>query len=112
MVNLESINEIQFNKGLIPAIIQEQSSGEVLMLAYMNEESLKKTMETGTTWFFSRSRNKLWNKGETSGHFQYVKSISFDCDGDTILIKVKQVGVACHTGNKTCFYREIWKQKS
>ncbi|MBU3185785.1 phosphoribosyl-AMP cyclohydrolase [Clostridium estertheticum] len=109
---MESINEIQFNKGLIPAIIQEQSSGEVLMLAYMNEESLKKTMETGTTWFFSRSRNKLWNKGETSGHFQYVKSISFDCDGDTILIKVKQVGVACHTGNKTCFYREIWKQKS
>ncbi|WP_341473341.1 phosphoribosyl-AMP cyclohydrolase [Clostridium estertheticum] len=112
MVHLESINEIQFNNGLIPAIIQEQCSGEVLMLAYMNEESLKKTMETGTTWFFSRSRNKLWNKGETSGHFQYVKSISFDCDGDTILIKAKQVGAACHTGNKTCFYREIWNQKS
>ncbi|WP_425514028.1 phosphoribosyl-AMP cyclohydrolase [Clostridium frigoris] len=111
MVNLDSIKEIQFNKGLIPAIIQEQCSGEVLMLAYMNEESFKKTMETGTTWFFSRSRNKLWNKGETSGHFQYVKSISFDCDGDTILIKVEQVGAACHTGNKTCFYREIWKEK-
>ena len=111
MVGLESIKEIQFNNGLIPAIIQEQCSGEVLMLAYMNEESLKKTMETGTTWFFSRSRNKLWNKGETSGHFQYVKSVKFDCDGDTILIKVKQVGAACHTGNKTCFYREILKQK-
>ncbi|MCB2306951.1 phosphoribosyl-AMP cyclohydrolase [Clostridium estertheticum] len=109
---MDSIKEIQFNNGLIPAIIQEQCSGEVLMLAYMNEESLKKTMETGTTWFFSRSRNKLWNKGETSGHFQYVKSISFDCDGDTILIKAEQVGAACHTGNKTCFYREIWKQKS
>lgn len=109
---MDNIKEIQFNNGLIPAIIQEQCSGEVLMLAYMNEESLKKTMETGTTWFFSRSRNKLWNKGETSGHFQYVKSISFDCDGDTILIKAEQVGAACHTGNKTCFYREIWKQKS
>jgi len=108
---VESIKEIQFNNGLIPAIIQEQCSGEVLMLAYMNEESLKKTIETGTTWFFSRSRNKLWNKGETSGHFQYVKSISFDCDGDTILIKAEQVGAACHTGNKTCFYREIWKLK-
>ncbi|MBU3102188.1 MULTISPECIES: phosphoribosyl-AMP cyclohydrolase [Clostridium] len=109
---MDNIKEIQFNNGLIPAIIQEQCSGEVLMLAYMNEESLKKTMETGTTWFFSRSRNKLWNKGETSGHFQYVKSISFDCDGDTILIKAEQVGAACHTGNKTCFYREIWKQKA
>lgn len=112
VVNVDNIKEIQFNNGLIPAIIQEQCSGEVLMLAYMNEESLKKTMETGTTWFFSRSRNKLWNKGETSGHFQYVKSISFDCDGDTILIKAEQVGAACHTGNKTCFYREIWKQKA
>jgi len=99
---------IQFNNGLIPAIVQDYKSGKVLMLAYMNEESLSKTMESGTTWFWSRSRNKFWNKGETSGHFQYVKSISIDCDGDTILIKVDQIGVACHTGNETCFYRKIW----
>lgn len=107
---MDDIKEIQFNNGLLPAIVQEDSSGEVLMLAYMNQESFEKTIETGTTWFFSRSRNKLWNKGETSGHFQYVKSISFDCDGDALLIKVKQRGVACHTGSKSCFYREIWKQ--
>jgi len=108
---VDKINEIQFNKGLIPAIVQEECSGEVLMLAYMNEESFKKTKETGTTWFFSRSRNKLWNKGETSGHFQYVKKISFDCDGDTLLIQVEQVGAACHTGNKSCFYRDVTVQK-
>jgi len=107
---VEEIQEIQFNKGLVPAIIQEQCSGEVLMLAYMNEESFKLTIRTGTTWFYSRSRKKLWNKGETSGHFQYVKSIKFDCDGDTILISVDQVGAACHTGNKSCFYREISRQ--
>ncbi|MBZ9687183.1 phosphoribosyl-AMP cyclohydrolase [Clostridium estertheticum] len=106
---MDDIVEIQYNNGLVPAIVQEHSSGKVLMLAYMNEESLKKTRETGTTWFWSRSRNKLWNKGETSGHFQYVKNISIDCDGDTILIMVDQVGVACHTGSKSCFYREIWK---
>ncbi len=99
--------EIQFNNGLVPAIVQDHISGKVLMLAYMNEASMKKTIETGTTWFYSRSRNKLWNKGETSGHFQYVKKMWIDCDGDTILIKVKQVGVACHTGNESCFYREF-----
>lgn len=109
---MDEIREIQFNMGLVPAIVQDYTSGHVLMLAYMNEESLKRTMSTGTTWFFSRSRNKLWNKGETSGHFQYVKSISIDCDGDTILIKVKQVGVACHTGSESCFYREIWNEKA
>jgi phosphoribosyl-AMP cyclohydrolase len=111
VVIVDDIKEIQFNNGLLPAIVQEESSGMVLMLAYMNQESLKKTIETGTTWFFSRSRNKFWNKGETSGHFQYVKSIKFDCDGDTILIQVKQVGVACHTGSKSCFYREILKSE-
>jgi phosphoribosyl-AMP cyclohydrolase len=104
---MSSMNEIRFDKGLIPAIIQHYSSDQVLMLAYMNRESFEKTLETGTTWFFSRSRNKLWNKGETSGHFQYVKSISFDCDGDTVLIKVKQLGPACHTGSRSCFYRNI-----
>ncbi|MBW9159064.1 phosphoribosyl-AMP cyclohydrolase [Clostridium tagluense] len=108
---VNDILEIQFNNGLVPAIVQEYITGKVLMLAYMNEESFKKTIETGTTWFFSRSRNKLWNKGETSGHFQYVKNISIDCDGDTILIIVEQIGVACHTGSKTCFYREIWNSK-
>ncbi len=108
---MDDIKEIQFNKGLVPAIVQEECSGEVLMLAYMNEESFKLTIETGTTWFFSRSRQKLWNKGETSGHFQYVKSIRFDCDGDTLLIKVDQIGVACHTGNKSCFYRKIGSEK-
>lgn len=101
------IDEIRFDKGLVPAIIQHYKTGEVLMLAYMNKESFEKTLETGTTWFWSRSRQKFWNKGETSGHFQYVKSISFDCDGDTLLIKVDQVGAACHTGNKSCFYREF-----
>ncbi|MGH4121951.1 MAG: phosphoribosyl-AMP cyclohydrolase [Clostridium sp.] len=108
---MDDIMEIQFNNGLVPAIVQENSSGKVLMLAYMNEESFKKTIETGTTWFFSRSRNKLWNKGETSGHFQYVKKMWIDCDGDTILIMVDQVGVACHTGNESCFFREVGRSK-
>ena len=107
---MNDIKEIQFNMGLVPAIVQDYTSGKVLMLAYMNEESFKKTSESGTTWFFSRSRNKLWNKGETSGNFQYVKSISIDCDGDTILLKVEQNGVACHTGSESCFYREIWSR--
>ncbi len=96
-----------FVKGeLIPAIVQEYSTGDVLMLAYMNEESLKRTIETGYTWFFSRSRNQLWNKGETSGHVQKVKSIIPDCDGDTLLLVVEQTGPACHTGEKTCFFGE------
>jgi phosphoribosyl-AMP cyclohydrolase len=92
---------------LIPAIIVEQGTKEVLMLAFMNEESLKLTMETGKTWFYSRSRGKLWNKGETSGHFQLVKSIKADCDDDTLLIEVEQIGPACHTGEKSCFFKEI-----
>lgn len=98
---------IKFTDGLVPTIIQDYENGEVLMLAYMNEESLKKTIETKMTWFYSRKRKKLWNKGETSGHYQYVKKMYYDCDEDTILIKVIQVGAACHTGNRTCFYREI-----
>ncbi|HWQ77174.1 MAG TPA: bifunctional phosphoribosyl-AMP cyclohydrolase/phosphoribosyl-ATP diphosphatase HisIE [Anaerovoracaceae bacterium] len=91
---------------LIPAVIQEKSTRKVLMLAYMNEESLRKTIETGYTWFFSRSRNKLWNKGETSGHVQKVVRITGDCDDDTLLIEVEQTGPACHTGNEACFYQE------
>ena len=90
---------------LIPAIIQEKGTNKVLMLAYMNEESLEKTMETGYTWFFSRSRNELWNKGATSGNVQKVISITADCDEDTLLIMVEQTGPACHTGNKSCFYK-------
>lgn len=96
---------------LIPAIVQEASTGEVLMLAYMNEQSLRLTLETGRTWFWSRSRNALWNKGETSGHYQKIISISGDCDDDTILIRVEQTGAACHTGNHSCFFQPIGFKK-
>lgn len=92
---------------LIPAIIQEDSTGEVLMLAYMNKDSMQKTLETGYTWFWSRSRQELWNKGATSGHLQRVVDIKGDCDDDTLLIKVVQTGAACHTGNHTCFFNNI-----
>ena len=92
--------------GLIAAIVQDASSGEVLMMAWMNKEALEKTLATGKTHFFSRSRNKLWLKGETSGHLQHVRSIAADCDGDVLLVKVAQVGAACHDGYYSCFYRE------
>lgn len=92
---------------LIPAIIQDASTKEVLMLAYMNQESLKKSIETGTTWFYSRERKKLWNKGEESGHYQNIQKMSYDCDLDCLLIQVEQVGAACHTGEKSCFFREL-----
>ena len=91
------------SKGLVPCIVQEWTTGEVLMLAYMNPESLRRTLETGTTWFFSRSRNEYWNKGATSGHFQKVRELRYDCDGDTLLAIVEQTGAACHTGDFTCF---------
>ena len=95
-----------FQKGeLIPAVVQEQSTGEVLMLAYMNEEAFETTLRLGKMTYWSRSRNELWTKGLTSGHVQYVKQLLIDCDNDTILAKVEQVGAACHTGNRTCFYR-------
>ncbi|MBR5272546.1 MAG: phosphoribosyl-AMP cyclohydrolase [Clostridia bacterium] len=92
---------------LIPAIIQDDDTNAILMLAYMNEESMRLTFETGRTWFFSRSRGKLWNKGESSGHFQQVVSICSDCDDDTLLIRVKQTGPACHTGSYSCFFNKI-----
>jgi len=96
------------DKGLIPAIIQDVDNGDVLMMAYMNETSLKMTLETGFAHFWSRSRQKYWKKGETSGNLQEVREILYDCDADTLLIKVKQhSGVACHTGNRTCFFRKI-----
>lgn len=102
------LKKLKWNqKGLIPVIAQDVTSKEVLMMAWMNEESLKMTLETGKATYFSRSRQKLWVKGETSGHFQYVESINVDCDLDTILILIKQVGAACHTGNYSCFYREL-----
>ncbi|MFZ7134657.1 MAG: bifunctional phosphoribosyl-AMP cyclohydrolase/phosphoribosyl-ATP diphosphatase HisIE [Eubacteriales bacterium] len=94
-------------QGLIPAIIQHHKNGEVLMLAYMSYESLQKTLDTNTTWFYSRSRNKLWNKGETSGNFQNIKDIRYDCDEDTLLILVDPAGPSCHTGSNSCFYRHL-----
>jgi phosphoribosyl-AMP cyclohydrolase len=102
--------------GLIPAIIQEQSTGRVLMMAWMNRASLETTIATGKTHFWSRSRQKFWMKGESSGHVQVVKDIAFDCDGDTLLIQVEQTGAACHEGFKSCFFRSIegggaqWKE--
>jgi phosphoribosyl-AMP cyclohydrolase/phosphoribosyl-ATP pyrophosphohydrolase/phosphoribosyl-AMP cyclohydrolase len=95
-----------FQKGdLVPAIVQDAKSGEVLMLAYMNGESLRRTVETGYTWFYSRSRDELWQKGETSGHVQRVLSVVPDCDDDTLLVKVEQTGAACHTGHRSCFFQ-------
>ncbi|MDR3225367.1 MAG: phosphoribosyl-AMP cyclohydrolase [Clostridiales Family XIII bacterium] len=96
-----------FLKGdLVPAIVQDAKTKDVLMLAYMNEESLTKTLETGYTWFYSRSRGRLWQKGEESGNVQRVVSVVPDCDDDTLLVTVEQTGVACHTGNWSCFYSE------
>ncbi len=95
------------SNGLVPAIVQDADSGKVLMLAYMNEESLQKTLSTGETHFWSRSRNELWHKGATSGNIQRVLQVSVDCDGDTLLIQVHPAGPACHTGNETCFFRNL-----
>ena len=93
--------------GLIPVIVQESDTNEVLMLAYMNQAAYEKTLQTGLMTYFSRSRQELWIKGETSGHYQHVVSLHIDCDNDTILAIVKQEGAACHTGNHSCFYREL-----
>lgn len=103
------IEKLDFNKGnsLIPAIVQDFNTKKVLMLAYMNKESLKRTIEEGTTWFYSRSRNEYWNKGATSGNMQYVKEMYYDCDGDTILVLVEPKGPACHTGEVSCFFNKI-----
>lgn len=92
---------------LLPVIVQEKGTGEVLMLAYMNEESLQKTLETGYTWFWSRSRQELWHKGATSGHVQKVVRILGDCDDDTLLVEVEQTGPACHTGRHSCFFNTL-----
>ena len=111
MTSFESIMEFsQFKtneQGLLPVVVQHYKTQEVLMLAYMNEEAFNQTIKTGKMTYFSRSRQQLWVKGETSGHFQYVKSLTIDCDYDTLLAKVDQVGVACHTGNPTCFFQPL-----
>ena len=101
-------DKLKFNAdGLIPAIVQEQSTGRILMMAWMNRASLETTVKTGQTHFWSRSRQKFWMKGETSGHTQAVKDISFDCDGDTLLIQVEQIGAAFHEGYRSCFFRAV-----
>lgn len=104
-VELENIRWDQ--AGLVPAIVQDEAAGEVLMMAYMNRESLKRTLESGETWFWSRSRKELWHKGATSGNTQKVVSIAADCDGDTLLVRVRPQGPACHTGSQTCFFNGI-----
>jgi phosphoribosyl-AMP cyclohydrolase len=103
-----NLKSLKFDrKGLIPTIIQDYKTGRVLMLAYMNETALRKSLKLGKTCFWSRSRKVYWIKGATSGNYQFIKSVVYDCDMDALLIKVRQVGVACHTGNKSCFYRKI-----
>ena len=105
---------IDFEKsgGFVPVIVQDYGSGEVLMLAYMNRDAWEKTVETGKAWYWSRSRNQLWMKGETSGHYQAVREIFIDCDGDAILLKVEQQGVgACHKGYRSCFHRTVYHDK-
>jgi phosphoribosyl-AMP cyclohydrolase len=95
------------DKGLIPAIAQDARTGEVLMVAYMNQESLEKTLATGQVWFFSRRRKELWHKGATSGNYLNVKKVFIDCDEDTVLLQVDATGPVCHTGNRSCFFREL-----
>ncbi len=100
--------DFKFNsEGLIPAIAQDHKTGEVLMLAYMNKESIEKTIKDKKAWYWSRSRNKFWMKGETSGNVQNVKEMRYDCDADAILLKIEQTGPACHTGERSCFFRKI-----
>ena len=96
---------------MVPVVVQDYKTDEVLMVAYMNEEAFNTTLETGKMTYYSRSRNELWTKGMTSGHVQYVKSLSIDCDKDTILAKVSQVGAACHTGNRSCFFTELVRKE-
>ncbi len=107
------IERIKFDaNGLVPAVVQDAATGTVLMLAYMNRQSLEKTLATGTTWFYSRSRQELWNKGATSGHVQTVQELFYDCDGDTLLVKVEQTGAACHEGTYSCFSRRFGEAES
>lgn len=95
------------DRGLIPAVIQDAENGDVLMVAWMNDEAVRRTLESGRTWFWSRSREELWRKGDTSGHVQHVREVRYDCDADTLLVKVIQEGAACHTGERSCFHRRL-----
>ena len=109
-VGIVSVGELELKldaAGLIACVVQQEGTGEVLMVAWMNEESLRLTLETGTTWFWSRSRHELWNKGATSGNMQRVKRLLVDCDADTLVAVVDSPGPACHTGHRSCFYREV-----
>lgn len=106
-VSADAANVRFDDRGLVPAVVQQQGSGEVLMVAWMSAESLRLTLETGTTWFWSRSRQELWNKGATSGNMQQVRRILVDCDADTLLVEVDSPGPACHTGHRSCFFREL-----
>jgi phosphoribosyl-AMP cyclohydrolase len=108
-----SIEDLKYDdQGLIPAVVQQYDTCEVLMVAYMNAESLEKTLETGRTWFWSRSRQKYWMKGESSGHVQVVHDVLYDCDADCLLIRADQNGVACHTGQRSCFYRSLMQPEA
>lgn len=103
-----ALDELRFDdRGLIPAIVQDAENGDVLMMAWMSRESLERTLEEGRTVFWSRSRRELWRKGETSGHAQHVEEVRVDCDADVILVRVHQVGAACHTGERSCFFRRL-----
>ena len=104
---MEQINLVYNDQGLIPAIVQQFDTGEVLMMAWMNAESLELTLSSQTTWFWSRSRRELWNKGATSGNVQQLKAIYYDCDQDCLLVEVDSPGPACHTGERSCFYRQL-----
>ena len=102
------MDELKFDEhGLIPCIVQDDGTGEVLMMAWMNRESLERSLSEGTTWFWSRSRQELWHKGETSGNTQRLVQLSYDCDGDALLARVVPAGPACHTGQRSCFYRTL-----
>ena len=112
-ITLRTLNNLKVNKdGLIPAIVQDYKTTDVLMMAYMNIDSLKETLKSGKTCFWSRSRQEFWVKGMTSGHFQFVKGVYYDCDCDTLVVKVRQVGFPCHIMKKSCFYRKIKIMKS
>jgi phosphoribosyl-AMP cyclohydrolase len=105
---MEALGGLRFDeRGLVPAVVQDEGSGEVLMVAWMNEEAVRRTLASGRTWFWSRSRGRLWRKGDTSGHVQHVREVFYDCDADALLVRVHQVGAACHTGNRTCFFRRL-----
>ena len=103
-----NVDEVAFDdRGLVAAIVQDVENGDVLMMAWMNRESLERTLQEGRTVFWSRSRRELWRKGETSGHIQHVEEIRVDCDADVVLVRVHQIGTACHTGERSCFYRGV-----